>query len=113
MAQAFNQTVTTHTSANDGLYMADWQQSPFQLTYQVDVPGGVTVAFTVQWTLADLNDASVTPVWLADPMNGTSTAVSVGGSYGFSVRAIRVAVTALSGGVAHIFFRVIQGSSAR
>ena len=110
---AFNQAITTHATASDGLYVADWLQSPFGLTYQVDVPAGVTTSFIVQWTLADPNDATVTPVWVADVTNGTAKTASVAGSYSFPVRALRVSVSALSAGVATIYFRVIQGSSAR
>lgn len=114
MAAAFRQVITTHASGNDGLYVADWQQSPFGLTYTVEVPGGVTASFIVYWTLDDLNDATATPLWIADAINGTAKVASVGGTYGPApIRALRVSVSSLSGGVAHIVFSVIQGSSAR
>lgn len=117
MANPFYQTITTHASASDGLYMADWAQTPFSLSYAVEVPGGVTTSFVVQYTLDDLNDLTVTPTWIADPTNGTAKTGTVAGFYGPGtsgpgpIRALRVSVSSLSGGVATLRFAVLQGST--
>lgn len=113
MANPIYQSITTHTSGSDGLALVDWSQSPFNLGYAVEVPGGVTTSFIVQYTLDDVNDSTWTPVWINDATNGTAKTGSVSGSYTFPIRALRVNVSSLTGGVASLRFAVLQGSSAR
>lgn len=117
MAQAKYQTITTATSGSDGLCLPDWQQTPFSLSYAVEVPAGVTTSFTVQYTLDDVNDPTWTPVWIADPTNGTAKTGTVAGFYGPGtsgpgpIRGLRVNVSSLTGGVASLRFAVLQGST--
>lgn len=109
--QAIYRTISTHTGSGDALIPVDWQQSPFNLAYAVELPSGVTATFTVQWTLDDVNDSAFTPVWFPDPTNGSSQTTSVSGVYTTPIRAIQVNCSALSGGNARL--AVIQGGSAR
>lgn len=109
--QAIYRPISTHTGTADALVVVDWQQSPFNMSYVVELPEGVTATYTVQYTLDDVNDASFTPIWLPDPTNGNATSTSAGGSYSFPIRALQVNVTALAGGNARL--ALIQGSSAR
>lgn len=111
MAQAIYRPITTHTGTADGLVVVDWQQSPFGLSYAVEVPGAVTTSYTIQYTLDDVDDPLVT--WLPDPTNASAQTGTVGGSYTFPIRGLRVNVSALSGGTAAIRLAVLQGSSAR
>lgn len=104
------QTISA-TGTFAGLYLPDWQQSPLNLSYAVEVPAGVTTSFSVSYTLDDIEDLTWTPVWFADPANGSATIVTAGGSYSTPIRGLSVAVTALSGGI--IRFAVLQGISAR
>ncbi|HEX3587793.1 MAG TPA: hypothetical protein VH024_17470 [Candidatus Angelobacter sp.] len=111
MAQAFYQVISA-TGATAGLYGADWQQSPFNLTYVVEVPGGTTVSYSVQYTLDDMNDLTWTPIWINDSVNGSATTVTGTNTYKEQpIRWLRVNVASISGG--NIRFAVLQGSSAR
>lgn len=110
MAQAIYQTISTSTNSGDGLVLPDWQQSPFNLSYAVLLVGAATATFTVQYTLDDINNAAITPIWVADPTNGSAQTANAGGSYSFPIRGLRVNVSALSG---TLRLAVIQGSSAR
>ena len=109
--QAVYRTISTHTNSSDALVIVDWQQSPFNLSYAVELPAGVTATYTVQYTLDDVNDASFTPIWIPDPTNGNATTTSAAGSYSFAIRALRVNCSALAGGTARL--AILQGSSAR
>ncbi len=113
MANPIYQTITTHTNSSDGLKLIDRAQSPFNVSWAVEVPAGVTTSYTVQYTLDDVNDAAWTPVWFPDPINSTAQTASVAGNYLSPITAIRVNVSALSGGTALIRLAILQGSSAR
>lgn len=102
--------ITTHTGTADAQFNADWALRPFNLSYAVEVPGGVTISYTVQYTLDDVNDLSWTPVWIADPTNGSAQTATQGGFYSFPIRGLRVNVTALAGGTARL--AVIQAMPA-
>lgn len=108
--------ITTHTGTGDAIVPVDEQQSPFHLSYAVEVPNGVTTSYTIQYTLDDVSGA-VTPTWFADPTNGSAQTGSVAGFYNLvtagPIRALQVNVSALSGGTATIRLAVIQGSTAR
>lgn len=113
MGLPFYQFVTTTTNAGDGLYVPDWYQTPFDLSYCVEVPAGVTASFLLQYSLDDVNDPSWVPVWLPDPTNGVARAVTIGGFYSFRIRALRLNVATLTGGAARVRFAVLQGQSSR
>jgi hypothetical protein len=90
----------------------DFMQSPFNMSYAVEVPGGVTISFTAQYTLDDPNDPTWPLVWLADPVNGgVARTASAGGSYTTPIRALQITTTALSGGNARL--AIIQAMSSR
>jgi hypothetical protein len=108
MAQAIYRTVT---AVGTTIIPVDWQQSPFNLGYVIEVPGGTTISFTVQFTLDDVNDASWTPIFLADATNGTAKTATAAGSYTVPIRALQLTIASISGGNARI--AILQGSSAR
>ena len=99
------------TSTGTYGFSPDWQQSPFGMSYAIEVPGGVTTSFSLSYTLDDVNDLSWSPVLIADPTHGGSTVVTAFGHYSFPIRSLLVDVAALSGG--SIRFAVLQGSRAR
>ena len=111
------------TAAATYQHFPDWQQSPFDLSYVVEVPSGVTISYTVQYSLDDASggDPSFnqgwTPLFVADPTNGTAQTATAHGSYGvgFAIRCLQVIVASISGVTASNPPRlaVIQGGSAR
>lgn len=108
MAKPSYQTVSAPGTA---AYYPDWMQSPFNMTWVLEVPAGVTVSYTVQWTADDINDTSWTPVWLADSVAGTAQTASQGNFYMWPIRGIRVTVASVSGG--SVRFAVLEGMSSR
>ncbi len=103
------------TTAATYVHIPDFAQSPFNLSYVVEVPGGVTISYTVLYTVDDVNDLTWTPLWLADITNaGAQTATKAGFYTDFNsgpIRGLEVIVASISGGNAR--FAVLQGSSAR
>jgi hypothetical protein len=86
--------------------LVDSQQSPFNASVGVAVLG--TATYGIEYTLDDVNNSAITPVWFADanlPPGQTASGVS---NYMFPVQAIRVNITALTG--AGLRFTVLQGT---
>jgi hypothetical protein len=108
MAQPIYRTIT---ATGTTIIPVDGQQSPFNLAYAVEVPAETTISFTVQFTLDDVNDASWTAVWIADPTDGGAQTATAAGSYTTPIRALQVTVASISGGNARL--TIVQGSSAR
>jgi len=109
---------TLITATGTYAFYPDWMQSPFNLSYGVEFASGATGTYTVSYTLDDVNQqidyygsTAWTPIWLADPTNGSAQTASAGGFYTFPIRGLRVIFSALSGGRAR--FAVLQGMSAR
>jgi len=81
----------------------DWRTVPFSVSYLVSFDGEATGSVTVETTLDDANDASITPVWVA------SSAITETGlaALGAPVQFIRVNIGSLSGGM--LTFKLLQG----
>jgi len=90
----------------------DFMQSPASISYAVEFAAGTTGTFTVSYTLDDPNDTTWTPIWIADPVNGSAQTSSVGGVYVGPIRGLRVIFSAL-GGSNSARFAILQGMSAR
>lgn len=97
------------TAAGVATVVLDRFQTPFNVSYAVELIGGPTAAYAVQFTLDDVNDTSITAVWFDDANNPTGTAASAVGNYAFPVRAIRANAATLTGG--SLRFKVMQGGS--
>lgn len=106
-----NPSYTPITATGTYAYYTDFFQSPFNLSYAVEFAAGTTGSYTVSYTLDDPNDLSWTPVWVADPTNGTAQTATQGGFYSFPVRGLRVIFSAL-GGSASARLAVIQGTTS-
>jgi hypothetical protein len=109
---------TLITATGTFAFYPDWIQSPFNLSYAVELAAGTSATYTMSYTLDDVNQqidhygsAAWTPIWLPDLTLGGTTTVSAGGYYSFPIRGLRVVVSALSGGNAR--FAVLQGQSSR
>ena len=85
----------------------DWRMAPFIVHTAVIVPGGTTASVTIEYTLDDVNNTAVTPVWIADATYGTVTGTKEV-SYTSPIQFVRVNATSVSGG--SVYFQVLQGT---
>lgn len=112
MARGYYQLLTAPSTV---VHLVDYQQSPFNLSYAVEVPGGVTISYTVLYTFDDPNDLAWTPIWLPDITNPAAQTATKAGFYTTAnsgpIRGLEVIVASISGGSAR--FVVLQGSTAR
>jgi hypothetical protein len=83
----------------------DWRIVPFSVAYGISFDGSATGSVTVDTTLDNVNDASITPVWIASSAITTTSFAALTSPAQF----IRVTVTSLSGGT--LTFKVLQGES--
>lgn len=109
----------TAIPAGAGTYTVwlDYLTAPPNTSYAVELAAGASGAsFTVQFTLDDPDplwqalNVGWTPIWIADPVNGTAQTGTVAGFYQYPIRGIRVVFTTLTGTA---MFAVLQGMSAR
>lgn len=89
----------------------DTTQSPFNMSYAVELAAGTTGTYTVNYTLDDPNDPNWTPVWIPDPINGAAQTTSQGGFYDWSIRGLQVVFSAL-GGSNSARLAVLQGTTS-
>jgi hypothetical protein len=93
------------TGAQDP-FMIDWRDGvPSGYTYEVQFDGAATGSVTIESTLDDINDSSITPVWIAETAAITADARGV---IGHPVVAIRVNIGSLAGG--SLTFKAVGGS---
>jgi|SRR5882724_3385857 len=86
--------------------LVDNQQSPFNASVGVIVVG--TATYGVEFTMDDVNNPAITPVWLPDanlPAGQTANGVT---NYMFPVMGIRINIAAITG--AGLRFIVLQGT---
>lgn len=102
----------TITATGNGTPIAlDMLRSPFNASFHVTVPAGVTASYKIQFTLDDLNNPAIaTPDWTDDANVGAGTTASATGNYMFPVTFIRAVVATLTGGTATLVLTVLQGN---
>ena len=76
---------------------------PFSVSYLVSFDGSASGSVTVESTLDNVNDAGITPVWVASSAITTKTLAALTAPVQF----IRVNVGSLSGGT--LTFKLLQG----
>lgn len=84
----------------------DWTIAEFSVGYAVIVPGGTTATVAVEYTYDDVDDATITPVWIS-PTGYTAVTATKEGELTAPRRAIRLNVASISGGP--VRFVVLQG----
>ena len=98
------------TAPGTYVYPLDYRANPNLVNVQVAVPAGVTAVYEVDSTLNNLEDTTITPIWTPleqFPVGSSATQQSViSGPF----HAIRLVVGTLSGGVATIYWNIIQAS---
>lgn len=99
-------SVTFTTTGAKTPCLVDFSQSPFNASVGVVVLG--TATYGIEYTLDDVNNPAITPVWFPDanlPPGQTANGVT---NYMFPVQAIRINITAVTG--AGVRFIVLQGT---
>lgn len=84
----------------------DWRNADFKVALAVVLSGGANLTYSVEHTLDDIQDSTVTPAWFTNDGLSALT-VSADGNIAFPVTATRLNVTAFTGGTATL--TVIQG----
>lgn len=105
-----NPSVTRIAATGTYAVYPDFAQTPFNLSYAVEFAASTTGTYQVSYTLDDPNDANWTPIWNADPTNGTDQTTSGTGIYIAPIRGLRVIFSAL-GGTTLARFIVLQGNT--
>lgn len=76
--------------------------SPFNVAIQVYVPVGVTVSYSVEYTLDEIvlqdNSANPNARWVTDPEFPAASAATITSNYIAPISAVRVNVASISGG---------------
>lgn len=94
------------TGAQTGIGL-DWRVTPFSVSYDViKETGGGTMSVTIETTLDNVNDSSITPVWTAV---GSALTATTRGTLTAPVQFIRLTVGSLSGTA--VTFKLLQGES--
>lgn len=94
----------TISSTGTYVYGVDWRTAPNGYAYQVVFNAGASGSVTVDTTLDNVNDASVTPVWTT----GTALTGTTVGTIGSPVQFIRLSANSLSGGT--LSFKILEGA---
>lgn len=98
--------VTFTTTGAKTPCIVDRAQSPFNLSVAAIVLG--TATYGIEYTLDDVNDATITPAWFSDANLPPGQVASGVSNYMFPVQAIRINITAITG--AGVRFIVLQGN---
>lgn len=83
----------------------DFRVQQVQVSYNVEVPGGTTASVTFDYTLDDINNAAVTPLWTSSAAITSTTP----GVLNQPVQFVRLNIASISGGPVN--FRVLQAAN--
>lgn len=103
--QPISKTYAASSTGSQTPISLDWRIVPFSASYAVVFDGAAIGSVTVDTTLDNVNDASITPVWSASTAITATTFAALTAPAQF----VRVTVGSLSGGT--LTFKVLQGES--
>ncbi len=92
-------TVSLSSAASSATIPVDWRITPFELSLAVVLTDTPNLTYKAQVTYDDVQDSSVTPVWL-DHADIVSKTANFAGSVISPVKAVRLTVTAYTAGTA-------------
>jgi len=105
MANPISITYEASSSGAQTAIALDWRVNPFDVSYDViKTTGGGTLSVTIETTLDNVNDSSVTPVWSA---LGSALTTTTRGSLTAPVQFIRLNFGTLTGTTCT--FKLLQG----
>lgn len=87
-------SVSYSTTGSKEAIAIDWRIAPVNVGYAVIVPGGVTASVTLDHTYDNVNDPSITPVWISSAAITTTTEGTITVPFQF----VRLTVGSVSGG---------------
>lgn len=99
-------SVTVSSATQSAWLPVDNNQTPFNVGMGVVLSGGATLTYTVEHTFDDIQNSSVTPTAFSNE-GLKNQSINNDGNYAFPVRAVRLNVTAHTGGDATL--TIIQG----
>ena len=99
------QQLTLTATGTSAWVPLDFKQVPFNLGLQV-VKNSGTATFTVEYTMDDVWDSTVTPTAFASAISGSTANTT--NNIAFPVRAVRLNITA--GTTPNVTFTVLQGN---
>lgn len=87
-------SVSYSTTGSKEAIAIDWRIAPVNVGYAVIIPGGVTASVTLDHTYDNVNDPSITPVWISSAAITTTTEGAITVPFQF----VRLTVGSVSGG---------------
>jgi len=87
-------SVSYSTTGSKEAIAIDWRIAPVNVGYAVIVPNGVTTSVTLDHTYDNVNDPSVTPVWIAS----TAITATTEGTIAVPFQFVRLTIASISGG---------------
>lgn len=104
------QVLTVTATGNSNTLVLNHHQTPFNASFFLEVPAGVTVACKMQFTGSKLEDNPTWPiVWLDDATITTGTSANKVTSYSYPITAVRLVVATLTGGSGTVRLVANQG----
>lgn len=100
----------TITAPGTYVYPLDFRANPSIVNVQVAVPSGVTAVYEVDATLNDPNSTTPTPIWTPLEQFPAASSATQQAQVAGPFHAIQLVVGTLSGGVATIYWNIIQAS---
>lgn len=113
-----NPIYATISAAGTSYWELDWMTNPFEASWEVVVPAGVTASYEFDYTLDAINptigvgygvSVPASPTWTAFTGTPSGTTTTQTGSITAPVRALRLVVASVSGGA--VLVKVLQGMS--
>jgi hypothetical protein len=104
-----NPVYSNITATGTYTFWLDNSQSPFNASYAVEFAASTTGSYLVTFTLDDPEDTTWTPIWNADPTNGSAQTATAVGSYQYPIRGLRIVFSAL-GGTTLARVAILQGN---
>jgi hypothetical protein len=89
-----NYATYTTTGAKETIPV-DWYISNFQITLGVEILSGACT-YTVEFTVSDIYDSTITPVWFSHPSLTSQTTSNVS-NLAFPVRGVRLNISSITG----------------
>jgi len=99
------QVITQSSAGTTAWIPLDYKQAPFNVGLAVTLGGG-TMTYSVEHTLDDIYDTTITPTAFTHSSIAAQTA-QLDGNYAFPIRAVRLNVTAWTSGTATL--TILQG----
>lgn len=96
-------TTTVSGVANSPVLPLDQRAQVFNVGIAIEVTG--TVTYTVQFTLDDIYNSAITPIWFSVSAGMTSATASQAGALTIPASAMRLSITAGTGSITMVLLQ--------